>query len=82
MSFWYLQISQKNNGIFSKISALASKKLSSHKNKGTLYPYSLLSIKSTGLLNYTQYRNIRNHSMATANLKKSEDFVDLKFFKI
>jgi hypothetical protein len=31
MSFWCLQIFQKNNEIFSKISALASKKMSNQK---------------------------------------------------
>ena len=37
MSFWCLQIFQKNNEFFSRISALASKKRSNQKNKGTLY---------------------------------------------
>ena len=34
MSFWCLQISQKTNEIFSRISALASKKRWNQKNKG------------------------------------------------
>ena len=37
MSFWCLQISQKTNKNFSRISALASKNRSNQKNKGTLY---------------------------------------------
>ena len=37
MFFWCLQISQKTNEIFSRISALASKKRSNQNNKGTLY---------------------------------------------
>ena len=37
MSFWSLQIDQKNNEIFVRIFALASKKNSNQKNKGTLY---------------------------------------------
>ena len=35
MSFWCLQIFQKTNEIFSRISALAYKKRSNQKNKGT-----------------------------------------------
>ena len=38
MSFWSLQIDQKTNKFFVRISALASKKRSNQKNKGTLYP--------------------------------------------
>ena len=37
MSFWCLQIFQKTNEIFPRISAIASKKRSNQKNKGTLY---------------------------------------------
>ena len=37
MSFWCLQISQKIHEIFSRISAIASKKRSNQKNKGNLY---------------------------------------------
>ena len=36
-TFWCLQISQKPNEIFSRISALASKKRSNQQNKGMLY---------------------------------------------
>ena len=39
MSFWCLQISQKNNEIFVRISALASKKGPNQKNKDTLFFY-------------------------------------------
>ena len=35
--FWCLQIIQKTNEFFSRISALTSKKMLSKKNKGTLY---------------------------------------------
>ena len=35
--FWCLQIFQKNNEIFVRISALAPEKGSSQENKGTLY---------------------------------------------
>ena len=38
MSFWYLQIFQKNNEMFSRISALASKMRSNQKNKGHFIP--------------------------------------------
>ena len=37
MAFWCLKIFQKTNEIFSGISALASKKRSNQKEKGTLY---------------------------------------------
>ena len=37
MKCWCLQISQKTNQFFSRISVLASKKRSNQKNKGTLY---------------------------------------------
>ena len=37
MFFWCLQIDQKTNEIFVRIFALASKKKSNQKNKGTLY---------------------------------------------
>ena len=37
MSFWCQNFFQKTNEIFSRISALASKKRSNQKNKGTLY---------------------------------------------
>jgi hypothetical protein len=37
MSFWYLEIDQKNNEIVARIFALASKKRSNQKSKGTLY---------------------------------------------
>ena len=36
MLFWCLQISQKTNKLLLRISALASKKRSNQKNKGTL----------------------------------------------
>ena len=38
MSFWCLQIFQKTNEIFSRISALASKKRSNQKNLGHFIP--------------------------------------------
>ena len=42
MSLWFLQIFQKTNEFFFRISALASKKRSNQKNRGTLYHYTLM----------------------------------------
>ena len=39
MSFWCHRLDQNTNEIFSRISALASKKISNQKNKDTLYTY-------------------------------------------
>jgi hypothetical protein len=45
MSFWCLQIDQKTNENFARISALASKKeVESKKDKGTLFLFNYLKV--------------------------------------
>ena len=53
MSFWCLQIDQKNNEIFVRISALASKKRLNKRYKGTIKMNNIVSI-------YFLFLNIKN----------------------
>ena len=89
MSFWCLQIFQKTNEFFSRISALVFRNRSNHKSKGTLYHQledSILTLLHYFLKTPKRHLEIRGCSQTTFTrgggkvVKKNQLFVN--FFTV